>query len=82
MPKKDILLQINNDEQLNKLCKRIVDGLFDNGYVARQGHYEISKSQTITAIKEIIKNNKNPLPEFDRLTYLSWDSTQMLCMVK
>ena len=74
MPKKDILLQINNEKQLNKLCERIVDGLFDNGAVDRQGHYGISKTQTLIAIKEIILNNKNPLLELDRLTYLSWDA--------
>jgi hypothetical protein len=74
MPKKEILLQVNNEEQLNKLCERIVDSLFNNGYVARQGHYGLTQTQTTIAIKEAILNNKDPLPELDTLTYLSWNS--------
>lgn len=74
MPKKEILLQVNNEEQLNELCQRIVDSLFNNGYVARQGHYGLTKTQTLLAIKEAVLNNKNPLPELDRLIYLSWNA--------
>jgi hypothetical protein len=74
MPKKEILPQLNNEEQIDKICERIVDSLFNNGYVARQGHYGLSRTQATIAIKEAILNNKDPLPELDTLTYLSWNS--------
>lgn len=74
MPKKEILLQINNEEQLNELCQRIVDRLTNNGSVSRQGHYGISNKQLFYAIESAILNTKDPLPELDTLTYLSWDA--------
>jgi len=73
MPKKEILLQINNEKELNKICERIVDRLFNNGGVERQGHYGLSRTQATIAIKEAILNNEDPLPELDTLTYLSWN---------